>query len=472
MWSLPWLLISCSPTDTGFGTAPGDSAVDSPTDSPVDTGPLPDLRGWAEPVGLPTLQGQPDVVWVTLDTLRADMLGSGHTPGLAALFASGLTLTRHQASSNWTSPTMTAILAGQDPLEVGYFPTRLSVVPDALRLVGQVLGEQGYETWACTTNGVLGDAQLTRDYDHLGGWSEDARADEHVSWCLENTYADLAQRTAPALIHTHFLDPHDAYRAPQELVEEVMLDLYGEVLEPLTLWGKTYELDTDRGAYAELELRWPEYDDDERTLLVRYLAAIYAAEVRFLDRELPALFDGLQALGVDLDQAVVMVATDHGEQLFERGHLTHARSAFAEETAALAWLRAPGGPVGVYEGQTTHRDLASLLYGMLGVTEDRASGLAALDGAPRITTGFQCAQGEHISPLHAGQQAWALHSGGVRLVGDVDGTRRLYDARSDPGEAVDVYGTWDADPALLAELEAAVDGVEAQALAGAQVCLE
>ena len=466
-WS-SWFLIACSPEEPGFEPPP------APRDSGAvfDSGGPPDLQSWADPVALAPLSGRPDVVLVTLDTFRVDAFSELWTPSLWSLFASGLRLGGHQAPSNWTSPTMTALLAGQDPLEVGYFPTRLSVAPESLRFVAQVLGEQGYETFACTTNGVLGDAQLLRDYDHVGGWNEDSPADEHVEKCLENEYHRLADRTGPVLVHTHFLDPHDAYRAPTEIVEATMLDLYGEVLEPLTLWDKTYELDTDRGAYAELERRWPDFDETERTLLVAYLDALYLAEVRFLDQELPALFEGLETVGLDLDEAVVIVATDHGEQLFERGHLTHARSAFAEETAALAWLRGPGWPVGTYEGQTTHRDVMSLLYDRLGLVEEQVSGLTILDGAPRITTGFQCEQGEEISPLHPGQQAWALHSGGLRLVGDLDGTRRLYDRRTDPAESTDVYGVWRDDLALLAELEDAVEQVEALALAGSNVCLE
>ncbi len=423
-------------------------------------------------MALPPLSGQPDVVLVTLDTFRADALGELWTPGLSTLFETGLQLAHHQAPSNWTSPTMTALLAGQDPLEVGYFPTRLSEAPLTLRFVAQVLGEQGYETLACTTNGVLGDAGLTRDYDVSGGWSEDAPADQHVEKCLENQFSGVADRTGPVLVHAHFLDPHDAYRAPTDLVESAMVDLYGEVLEPLTLWDKTYELDTDRGAYAELERRWPDFDEAERETLTRYLDALYLAEVRFLDRELPGLFEGLEVLGLDLDQAVVAVATDHGEQLFEHGHLTHARRAFAAETAALAWLRAPGWPSGRYEGLTTHRDLMTLLYGALGLNEPQVSGLVALDGAPRITTGFQCAQGEEISPLHPGQQAWAVHSGGLQLVGDLDGTRRLFDLRADPEALNDVHDTWGEAPEVLAELEAAVDEVEAAAAAGSDVCLE
>jgi arylsulfatase A-like enzyme len=467
---LSTLLLGCGPDDSGFTR----STTETTPSTEPDTGtpPRSPLDQWADAYALPTLTGQPDVVLVTIDTLRADALSPTNTPNLLALFETGLWLSNHHASSNWTSPTMTAILAGRDPLEVGYFPTRLSVVPEELTLLATALGSQGYETFACTTNGVLGDAELIRDYDHIGGWNEDSPADEHIDHCLEAEYSRLLDRTGPVLIHTHFLDPHDAYRAPVDWIEQVMVDLYGEVLAPLTLWGKTYELDTDRGAYAELELRWPEYDEEERALLIQYMQAIYLAEVRFLDDELPRLFEGLEEFGLDLSEAVVMVATDHGEQLFDRGYLTHARTLFPDETGALAFIAAPGFSPFQYQGLTTHKDLLSLLYPMLGLSQVATSGLTELDGAPRITTGFQCAQSEAISPRHPGQQAFALHSGGLRLIATLNGDRELYDRRDDPEERNNVYDTWDEDPSVLEALEAAVEGVEAQAATGSRVCLE
>ncbi len=457
------LLLGCS---SGDGEDTSTTALDS------GGGELPALDAWAEPYVLPELTGQPDVVLVTMDTFRVDAFSEQNTPNLHGLFQTGLWLAEHHAGSNWTSPTMTAILAGRDPLEVGYFPTRLSVAPLELALLAAVLGEEGYETFACTTNGVLNDAGLLRDYDHLGGRDQDAPADEHVDDCLEFEYGRLADRTGPVLVHTHFLDPHDAYRAPQEIVDVVMMELFGEVLEPLTLWNKTYELDSDRGAYAELERRWPEYADWERDLLTRFLQALYEAEVRFLDRALPRLFEGLEEVGLDLSEAVVIVASDHGEQRFERGLLTHARSVFTEETAALALFMGPGFTPARYEGLTTHKDLLALLYAALGLADTGTSGLSVLEGAPRIITGFQCAQSESISPLHPGRQAYALHSGGLRLVSDLDGSRALYDLRTDPQEQVDVLDDWTEDPAVLAAMEAAVDEVEAQAASGSDVCVE
>jgi hypothetical protein len=99
--------------------------------------------------------GRPNVVWIVLDTLRADHMSTyGYplrtTPNLDALGADGVVFERAISGSSWTIPSHYHMVTGS------FGPGRLKVLTDDVTTAAEVLRERGYRTGAVLANMSLG----------------------------------------------------------------------------------------------------------------------------------------------------------------------------------------------------------------------------------------------------------------------------------------------------------------------------
>ncbi len=119
---------------------------------------------------------------------------------------------------------------------------------------------------------------------------------------LVERYSDVQQ---PLFLLLHTYETHSPYRAPPEYAE--LFDSSTSNFEPTTknLLASVNTADRDLTA-----------DDIER------LKALYDAEIRYTDDTLRALFSQLEDSGF-LDNALVIITADHGEELAEHGGLLH-----------------------------------------------------------------------------------------------------------------------------------------------------
>jgi len=278
------------------------------------------------------------VVWIEIDSLRADALGcygnhsigeGGVTPSpcIDALAADGLRFEHAYASAPATIPSLASQLTGQWPWET----TGESFIP---RLRGL-----GWRTAGVTA-------------------SPDAA--ETLALLLSQT-DELARDPGQGLL------------------------LFGSLSEP------RYPYEEHAG------LRFgPSYagalkgDEDLGDLLARsaqlseadrlHLRGRYQGEVAFVDRALGAFFGELKRRGW-YDEALIVLVADHGEELFERGSLGHGRTLF-EESVHVPWIvKLPLSETGARKGQSIPDvvsliDLPATLLDWIGVKPStRAGGL-------------------------------------------------------------------------------------------------
>jgi arylsulfatase A-like enzyme len=95
------------------------------------------------------------------------------------------------------------------------------------------------------------------------------------------------------------------------------------------------------GALSE----WADAHPDDAVELdeadVAFVRALYDGSVRYADLHVGILLDGLEQLGV-ADDTLVVVLSDHGEDLLEHGHVNHRRSLHDENVGVVLALRGPG----------------------------------------------------------------------------------------------------------------------------------
>lgn len=360
-----------------------------------------------------------NVLMVSIDTLRRDRIsryGKGEaTPFVDSLLAGGLALDDHRSCSNWTMPAVLCALAGRDPEALGYFPEGTfapsAPKPAGVQLLGSLLGQAGFSTGVVSANPLFG---VRSGYGADFGQAQTGMYDAAtVATRGKAMLADLRATGKPWFLHLHFIDPHSPYRPPTGYT-------------PPAVPGAQPNLPM-QGVKAQ----WPTMDPAARAATLQSLDALYTAEIRYTDDTIRALFGELDAQGA-LDETLVVLWSDHGEQFQDHGAWEHGEDLHDEETGALGGFWMKGMKPVAWTGPTTHTDLAPTIYDALG--------LPAPVGFTGLVVGHRPADGPRFAEVLKGQYTLqSVDSAGWRLLYGWDGSMRLYHRAVDPGETKDLY---------------------------------
>ncbi len=389
-----------------------------------------------------------NLVWISLDTLRRDALGrygGPETPFLDGLLGQSVALDGHRACANWTLPGMLCQFMGRAPLDAGFFPgfvleNSTQATPEGLETLAGTLADADFMSIWLTSNPLVADAlpDLTVQ--------ESLTLREHAPGAaITNEALSLAQRLVTQerrwSLFVHYTDTHTPYTPPAAYLEAL------EDLEPSPV---------DLTNTAELQALAQGHDhltDEEFALVLAHLEGRYAAAIQYLDDQLQILWDGLDASGL-LDDALVVVSSDHGEQFFEHDDFTHGQTLHAEEINAVGALWHPELVPTAWSEQTLAEDLGVSLVYLLGLEPlPLATGLRV---GTRTTDdpGHAFFLREDTVPVHA------LELDDWRLLTDWEGATALYAIDGDPGEQADQVS---AEPLVLARLQEALAPYKAQA---------
>ncbi|MBW2274620.1 MAG: sulfatase [Deltaproteobacteria bacterium] len=280
--------------------------------------------GCAEQESPAPASGRP-IVLIVVDTLRADHLGSyGYprptSPAFDRWARGGALFERALATSSWTLPSFASIYTGLYPRQHGAGDRLdqeewgVTGLDPELPVLAEILSEAGYVTGALANNPFLhekfGVARGFADYRwHLGTNEVIRRADKTVDLALE--WVD-ARAGAPFFLLVHFFDPHMDYDPPVGHRGRFTGSYRGKLPFPVT-------------DAAKIKLGWIPLDDADRA----YVTGSYDEEVAFTDEQLGRLLQGLEERGL-MGEALVILTSDHGEELFERGSFEHGHSKYQE----------------------------------------------------------------------------------------------------------------------------------------------
>ena len=96
----------------------------------------------------------------------------------------------------------------------------------------------------------------------------------------------------------------------------------------------------------------------------------YEAIVRALDDQLGRLIDGIKARGL-LDETVIVITSDHGDEFGDHGHRFHGHSLYEEMVHVPLLISSPNLISGEVKAPISHIDLAPTLIDHLGLKGDR-----------------------------------------------------------------------------------------------------
>ncbi len=428
--SLIALVLGCSGT-----TEPGSTDTDTDIDITTPTGDLP-------LVGTDVLQFRGKVpknlLFLSIDTFRKDHHNAhgdlGLTPFLGEVARDGVVLNNHMQCSNWTFASTTCTLAGRYSTERGHMPRLSGVdeqkpkVPQGTEFLATWLGQAGFFSLI-----VSGNAWLSGTWGNTQGYDEEYTP-EGLALAVVETGTDnltdaILRGAVPErwFMHLHFMEPHASYDPPSEYLVGI------DQLEP---WPEDL---TERPTHYDWRGQWPSLDPADQDLLEQHLRVMYEGEVRVLDDRMAINWSTLESAGM-LDDTLVVIWNDHGEQFWEHGDQTHAYSLFGEENDGFAVFWAKNIVANSWDGPTTSIDLAPTLLDLYGLPiPDEVTGIP-VGQAPPDRPRF----GEAVARLGATQ---SIVRDNKKLIFYWSGAVAYFDRNTDPDELVNLYDP--TDPTVL-----------------------
>jgi arylsulfatase A-like enzyme len=409
-------------------------------------------------------QGPPSVLLVVVDTLRQDALGayrpstsagSSPTPNFDRLAVEGERFDAAFAAAPWTLPSVATLLCGAPPPVHGAARSpsgELTGIDPRLPTLAELLGDAGYETLAVVTNPYLGERfGLGRGFDeylHLRADGPAARsrgAKVRGDRIVDEVLARLeAETRAPTFALVHLFDPHMGYDPPGDLRPDWL------AAEP----------DPAARLRSLMRALWSEADSISAAERER-VRDLYAREVRFADRQLARL---LAAVEADPRPWLVVVTSDHGEELWDHGGFEHGHTLYDELVRVPLLVRWPDGRGRPPRADLArHEDLAPTILAAAGVDVP-----PSMTGRDLARAGSDTAAVATFGNTLYGEQRQGLVTGGLKLVRSESGTVRLFDLRTDPEELTDLAPT---RPELVARLSELLEA-RGSAAAGAAVELD
>ena len=363
---------------------------------------------------------KPNVLLITIETLRADHVGSqgygrNTTPNLDRLARQGASFENAVAQAPFTLPSIASIMTGMTPPSHGV-RNHPAVLSDSIETLAERFQKAGYQTAAMTRHTWLRnksglDQGFLEYHNNKFSAGLDARS-------LSLAASDwLAERdpARPFFLWLHFLDPHLPY-TPSYPYSVLYHDAYGEEANHLRAMAAaavdredyvpTPFADLAGGPYYDLVLRhYPE----NRILLdlafwrrsrgsiffnkglysryeVSQIIDLYDGAILYTDDNLGRVLKTIADLGV-ADSTLVAVAGDHGEAFGEHGlSFTHDFTLYDEVLQVPLVIRAPGVKAGTSIGQQVRlMDLAPTLLELAGV--EPLAGIEARSLAPLLRGG-------------------------------------------------------------------------------------
>lgn len=413
-------------------------------DSAADEVPL---AAWAEPVVFGDAKDErPNVLVLLIDTLRADRLGCygnerGLTPTLDSIADRGVRFADTMSAASWTLPSHASLFTSSYPSQHGIW--RDQVLPDSLPTVAEVLHAAGYRTAAFTEGGFMDTAH---GFARGHSLHDSKRRDCSVTYARAAEWITARETPYYAFVHTYQV--HSPHNPPKEFRQRFVGPYAGELPKvvdtPVYQWGRKEPV--------------PSAED------ARYVEELYDAEVAYVDQQIGLFLERLEEAG-SLENTLIIVTSDHGEEFFEHGAATHGHSLYQEQLHVPLILHWPGHFEGgrVAEHSVHSIDIAPTIA------------MATETPAPESFVGspLSLEPGEVPRPLftpmktlirskpdRSGEAASSLRMGSLKYISyptdlrpyDTHPANALFDLANDPGETRNLL-----DPQSAAEWQRKLD---------------
>ena len=379
----------------------------------------------------------PNVVLIVVDTLRADHLShyGYERPTAAALDAfraESSVYTRAYSTAPWTGPSTISIHTGLSPLRHGA-NAHGDKLPDEADTLAEILSDAGYFTHGISYNYEVSEKTgYEQGFDVFVDYDQDVLEYPDIGFMVKRVRRFAAEPPdTPFFLYLHPMNTHGPYRVPEDRQAALLgqppsrtFEYYGELMSAILREGDT----------ARREDVTPE--------MIESLVDQYDVAIHYSTEEIAKMLAALEAAGL-LANTIVVLTSDHGEELFDHGGFSHGYSLYEEVVHVPLYIRWPGAS----RGETRDR-LVSLLDILPTILE--VTGLESerdLDGVSLAHPADDTDQKRELVQ----QAGWTKRAVGRAILRDhehlidleraydaPDGRTELFDLARDPSERRDL----------------------------------
>ncbi len=371
-----------------------------------------------------------NVVLVVLDAARAQQFGAygydrATTPVIDAIASDGIVFEKAFTPAIYTLGAMSSVWTSQYPDRHHGDVSFSSPLPAGRLTLAEVLSGEGVFTAGFVATAVPGGFNgFDRGFDEF-----------HELWQQIGSRADVFREVIPRWLavnagrrffaYLHYREPHFPYDPPPPFDTRFGPD------GPISRAARG-----DMEFFRDVNQGRRPFSEEEQAHLVR----LYDGNLAYVDQEVGALQEALEAAGV-WDDTVLIVTADHGEELFEHGWIGHNVYVFEPSARIPLIVRLPAGvgPRGLRVSEMADLlDLAPTVTDIFGVRES--------GGADREFQGrslLPVIAGASGKPLVISRTVWdrpryALRDQRWTFIYDTaTGEEQLFDTAADPGETED-----------------------------------
>lgn len=371
----------------------------------------------------------PNVVLISIDTLRADRLGSyGHSrdtsPNIDRLAEEGILFENAYSQAPWTLPAMATIHSSLYPSEHG--ATRFDLrMNNNLITLSEYMRNSFY-----TTIGIISNSFVSSMYGFGQGFEE---FDEEIIMGAEGTSSegltDKARRYITEhkddkfFLWVHYFDPHYTY---------IHHEQYN--------YGKNYAGDLPHDLSIKFLARNIANLSNQD---IEYVKDIYDEEISYTDYYVGTIIETIEELELKED-TVIIITSDHGEEFMERGTIGHGKRVYQELIRVPLIIYIPNEHKRRVGNNVETRSIYKTILDISGIDHENIGGVNLLSIGKENNKGYIYSEGSY---------AWGKNNLRLAMIKDEykliknmdDGTFELYNLESDPDEKSDLMDSPEQD---------------------------
>ena len=409
-----------------------------------------------------------NVLLLVMDTVRADHLSLyGYkretTPDLKRMAAKGIRFDQAQATAPWTLPSHASMFTGLWPHQTGASENR--PLDADCPTIAEFLAGRGYLTAGFVANTYFCNSWygLGRGFSHYEDFYDEDQvvsvSETLRSSTLGRGVVNLARlplggdrgRKTAAQINDDFLD----WLSEQEKGRPFFAFLnYFDAHSPYIVpggcdrhFGRRAETPAELALLQDWENRPKQNVPESEATLA---SDAYDDCIGYLDAQIGKLMDELESRGV-LKNTLIVITSDHGEELGEHGLFGHGRSLYSQEVHVPLVVLAPGGPAAGRRCRRTgqsarpagHVRRRARVRAALAVSGEVTRPLLGVwigrVGPPPSPAFSEVALRDKVSKNPNRAPAWrgpmqSVVAEGKAYIRNADGRAELYDILNDPAE--------------------------------------
>jgi len=278
-----------------------------------------------EPTTTAPKDTQPNVLLVSIDTLRRDHLpahgyGRNTAPALTQIANEGGQFDHAYSMAPATDASHATLFTGRYMSEHGKF-SHVQRLSSSELTMAEHFGANGYRTFAYTSSVKFTEKSgFNQGFDHYV-YKKGIKKNKRSKNAVKAIITEIDKLEEPWFGFLHLFDPHAPYAAP--LQWRTKWHPISQLIEHkrITRFIRSHRRKPDKVTPAQMTL----------------LQALYDGQISFVDRQMVRVRAAVEA-GPARD-TLMIVTSDHGEAFHEHGYLGHDREVYEEimQVPLLAW---------------------------------------------------------------------------------------------------------------------------------------